>query len=119
MRMILRTGVRVLRFIDRMLETLIFDVLFAPRRRAWVFCAAAIAGVLLLWSGTARSPERGLAPVEDTADGKGLLYERPWLDHIPQNEHDPYQAVIFDKEGVGVTLRATAYRGQWELFLFK
>jgi hypothetical protein len=117
MRTILGAGVRVLRFVDRMLEVLVFDVLLAKRRRAWVLGAAAIAGVLLVWSGTARSPER--AAEADVADGKGLLFERPWLDHLPKDERDPYEALIFDRQGVGVTLKATAYRGQWELFLFK
>jgi hypothetical protein len=117
MRTILRTGVWALRFVDRMLEVLIFDVLLAPRRRPWVLGGAAIAGALLLWSGTARSPEPG--PEAAALEAKDLLYERPWLDHIPQNEHDPYQALVFDPQGVGAIIHATAYRGQWELFLFK
>jgi hypothetical protein len=119
MRTILRTGVRALRLIDRVLEVLIFDLLLAPRRRAWVLGAAAIGGALLLWAGTARSPERGLASDAAGMEAKNLLFERPWLDHLPKDEHDRYNALIFNHEGVGATVNASAYRGQWELFLFK
>ena len=114
MRRILRLGILALRWVDRMLEVLIFDVLFAARNRALVLSGAAISAGLLLWSGTAISP----APSSE-AMHQEFLFERPWLDHLPKDEHDKYQALLFDKENFGVTLQATAYRGQWELFLFK
>lgn len=113
MKFILRTGLRALRLVDRALEVLVFDMLLAKKRRALVLgvAAAAALGVMVLRvGGTSRA---------ENHRGKGILYERPWLDHLPKDEHDSYQALIFNDEGFGVTLQATAYKGQWELFLFK
>lgn len=111
MRCILRTGLKALRFVDRALEVLIFDLLLAPRRRAWVLGLAAVAvlGMLVQRAASSSRPSHG----------KNILLERPWLDHLPKDEHDRYQALVFNEEGYGVSLQATAYTGQWELFVFK
>ncbi len=124
MRRIGRGLVRFFRLLDDTLEILIFDRLLAPPRRGWVLGGAglAVAG-LLIFAGAPPAelePQSSALPVADEATGaKRLLLRRPWLDHLPTDPYESYRALIFEPKGVGVKLRATAYKGQWEMFLFR
>ena len=64
-------------------------------------------------------PELGGGSSEESAASMRALVGRPWLDHLPEGEMDRYKALLFDKKGYGVELEASAYRGDWEIFLFR
>jgi len=51
-------------------------------------------------------------------DGK-LLLDRPWIDHLPKDDKDPVNAMLFvDRSGerVGVVSRASVWRRHMEFF---
>jgi hypothetical protein len=113
----MRRIIQALRLVDRALEFVVFDLLFAPRWRGYVLGAAGFAGAMLLVLSSPEAPER--PAVEPETQASSLLTDRPWLDHLPKDEYDAYRAVIFQKKGAGAFLKATAYRGRWELCVYR
>ncbi|HEY1812153.1 MAG TPA: hypothetical protein VGG74_07330 [Kofleriaceae bacterium] len=55
----------------------------------------------------------------DTQDGKSVLVDRLWLDHIPSHEREPFNILaLFSEHSVGVFQKLTAYTGNYEMFQY-
>ena len=62
--------------------------------------------------------ESAIAETIARPDGK-LLLDRPWIDHLPKDDKDPVNAMLFvdrDGERVGVVSRASVWRRHMEFF---
>jgi hypothetical protein len=53
----------------------------------------------------------------DAQDGRNVLVDRIWIDHLPAHERDPinFLALLSD-EKIGVMQNTTAFRGSYEMF---
>jgi hypothetical protein len=55
----------------------------------------------------------------DALDGKSVLVDRLWLDHIPSHEREPFNILaLFSEHSVGVFQKLTAYTGRYEMFQY-
>jgi hypothetical protein len=55
----------------------------------------------------------------DAQDGKNVLVDRLWIDHVPSSEREPFNFLaLLSEDKVGVFQNATAFRGSYELFRF-
>jgi hypothetical protein len=68
-------------------------------------------GGLSLWWHSHRTP----------ADrGQTLVFDRLWVDKLPQKEVDTFQLfAAVKRESLGVFMASSAWRGQWEQFRFE
>lgn len=49
----------------------------------------------------------------------GLAYNRMWVDHMPQNESDAFDALVLDwPEGLGASGKESRWHGEVERFYF-
>ena len=65
------------------------------------------------WSGGTGDRARGRA-----ADGGGLVYDRLWIDHMPQSDKDTINLfVAVTEEPLGLFQATSAWRGNYEMFL--
>jgi hypothetical protein len=55
----------------------------------------------------------------DAQDGKSVLVDRLWLDHVPSGPRDAFNILaLISEDNVGVFQNTTAYRGNYEMFQF-
>ncbi len=53
----------------------------------------------------------------DAQDGKDVLVDRLWLDHIPSSPREPFNIMaLISDDNIGVFQNTTAYRGSYEMF---
>ncbi|HEY1552313.1 MAG TPA: hypothetical protein VGG28_31015 [Kofleriaceae bacterium] len=79
---------------------------------------AAIAAVAVVgWKVRSHKAEQTQVTVGDVQDGRNILVDQLWVDHLPRNERDPINVfVMLDEEKLGVMQNLTRYKGAYEMF---
>jgi hypothetical protein len=59
-------------------------------------------------------------PAEPADHGESLIYDRLWVDHLPQSETDTVQVfAAVTEQPIGIFQAASLWKGAWELFRYE
>jgi hypothetical protein len=86
-----------------------------------LIAAVAIGGIAVVgWQVRGKHEQKQAQGQEvDAQDGKSLIVDRFWLDHMPSSERDPINFMaMFSDHKIGIMRNMTAFKGSDEMFIW-